>query len=128
MIDRNIKPFSERFKQALKIRNMKAVEISKMTEISEPALSQYLSGRAEPKKEKAVLIAEALNVNCAWLIGLDVPMVTIDSIKNSGLSESKQYREVLLMLDRLNEEGLSKVSGYVVDLLEITKYLVDKPS
>ncbi len=126
--DSKIKPFSERYKMAMELRNMKAVELSRRTGISEPALSQYASGKAEPKKDRAVRIAEVLEVNHSWLIGLNKPMETVDSIKNSGLSETKQYREVLLMLDRLNEDGLSKVSGYVSDLLEISKYLADKPS
>lgn len=37
-------------------------------------MSQYLSGYAEPKKNRLTLIADALNVNPTWLMGLDVPM------------------------------------------------------
>ena len=37
-------------------------------------LSQYLSGKVEPGQSKIALLAEVLNVNPVWLMGLDVPM------------------------------------------------------
>lgn len=37
-------------------------------------LSQYISGKAEPRQEKLVMLSEALNVDVAWLMGYDVPM------------------------------------------------------
>ena len=36
-------------------------------------ISQYISGRAEPKQNKIYIIAKALNVSEAWLMGFDVP-------------------------------------------------------
>lgn len=37
-------------------------------------VSQYISGKTEPRKEKLMLLSEALNVDVAWLMGYDVPM------------------------------------------------------
>ena len=65
---------SIRIKEALKIRDMKQSELSKLTGISKGALSSYISGTYEPKQRNIYKIAEALNVNEAWLMGYDVPM------------------------------------------------------
>lgn len=37
-------------------------------------LSQYVSGRVEPKQDKLTVLALALNVSEAWLMGFDVPL------------------------------------------------------
>ena len=37
-------------------------------------LSQYISGKTEPRQEKLLLLSEALNVDVAWLMGYDVPL------------------------------------------------------
>ena len=39
-------------------------------------LSQYISGKVEPSQKKLTVLAEALEVNEAWLMGYDVPMET----------------------------------------------------
>ncbi|MBS6025950.1 MAG: helix-turn-helix transcriptional regulator [Paeniclostridium sordellii] len=52
---------SIRIKEALKIRDMKQSELSKLTGISKGALSSYISGTYEPKQRNIYKIAEALN-------------------------------------------------------------------
>lgn len=37
-------------------------------------VSQYVSGKVEPGQEKLLILAEALAVSPAWLLGYDVPM------------------------------------------------------
>lgn len=69
-----ISPFKERLKEALEIKNIRPVDLCKLTKISQSTMSQYLSGYAEPKKERLSLIAKKLNVNPTWLMGLDEPM------------------------------------------------------
>lgn len=66
--------FAERFNEALEIREIKPVDLSNKTGISQSTISQYRSGYAEPKKTKLKILADALNVNPSWLLGLDVPM------------------------------------------------------
>lgn len=63
---------SERLSYALKLRNMKASELANKTNISKSSISEWLSGKYEPKQDKIFLMAEALNVDEAWLLGLDV--------------------------------------------------------
>jgi transcriptional regulator with XRE-family HTH domain len=68
--------FKTRFNQALELRNMKPVELSEKTGISESTISQYRSGYAKPKEDKLAIISNALNVNPVWLLGLNVPIET----------------------------------------------------
>lgn len=68
-----IKTLAQRLAEGLEIRNMKQIELSEKTGISRGAISSYLTGRWEPKQNNIYLIAKALNVNEAWLMGYDVP-------------------------------------------------------
>ena len=63
----------ERLKAALELRNMRASELSSLTGISRPALSAYLSGTYQPKQGNIYKMSEALRVDPAWLIGMEVP-------------------------------------------------------
>ena len=73
-MDKITKPFKSRLKEALDYREMRPVDLCNKTKISQSTMSQYLSGYAEPKKKRLSLIADALNVNPTWLMGLNVPM------------------------------------------------------
>lgn len=63
---------SSRLRQALKLRNMKQADLSQITKIPKSAISQYLSGKFEPKQDRLEILAQALNVSEAWLMGYDV--------------------------------------------------------
>lgn len=63
-----------RLRSALNLQNMKAIELSEKTGIPKSAISQYMSGYAKPKQDRIYLLARALNVSEAWLMGYDVPM------------------------------------------------------
>lgn len=66
--------FSKRMQEAMDIRGMKQVDIVEKTGLGKSAISQYYSGKYEPKQKGIFLIAKALNVSEAWLMGYDVPM------------------------------------------------------
>lgn len=72
-----VSSFKDRLNEALRIRNIKPVELSEKTGISESTISQYRSGYAKPKEPRLGIIANALYVNPAWLMGLNVPMEII---------------------------------------------------
>ena len=63
-----------RLKIALINAGMKQAELSLKTGLDKGAVSCYLSGKYEPKVDAVNKMAEALNVNPAWLMGYDVPM------------------------------------------------------
>lgn len=68
--------FASRLALALEYRNMKAVDLSRKTNVSEGTISCYINGKYQAKQNRVKVFAEALNVNPAWLMGYDVPMET----------------------------------------------------
>lgn len=66
--------FAKRMKEGMSIKNIKQVDLVEKTGLTKSAISQYLSGKYEPKQKGIYLIAKALDVNEAWLMSHDVPM------------------------------------------------------
>lgn len=66
--------FTNRLNTAIRIRNIKPVELSEKTGIDKSKISSYMSGRYKAKQDGVYLLAKALDVNEAWLMGCDVPM------------------------------------------------------
>lgn len=64
----------DRIKQALEIRSLKQSELVEKTGIDKGQMSSYISGKYKPKQKNLHLIAKALCVDEAWLMGYDVPM------------------------------------------------------
>lgn len=82
---KTIDTFQNRLEKALRIRNIKPVELHEKTGISESLLSKYLSGNATARQKKISLISDALNVNPVWLMGYDISMeknVKLDNLGN----------------------------------------------
>lgn len=104
---------SYRLKQYMKEYSLKQVDIlekckpycEKYNEkISKSHLSQWVSGANEPNQRKVAILAMALQVQEAWLMGYDVPMVKteIEEI-NLGVTLAKVAKNVLL------EEAVKKL-------------------
>ena len=70
---------AERLRQALAARKMRQADLCQRTGIPKSAISQYLSGAFEPKQDRVAILARALNVQEAWLMGFDVPMEREDA-------------------------------------------------
>lgn len=78
--------FSRRLSQIMSDTGVSAAELSRKTGISEAVISQYRSGKYEPKQDRLEEFAKAFNVSEAWLMGYDVPMDRKENI--STLSHS----------------------------------------
>lgn len=80
--------FSERLKKALTAAQMRPSQLAAATGLSKARISQYMNGIYTPKSQAAFLIARALNVSEAWLIGEGGPMererTNISEIVSSG--------------------------------------------
>lgn len=83
-----------RIKKGMSARGLRQTDIIEKTGINKGALSSYISGRYEPKQNNIYLIAKALDVNEAWLMGADVPMDRDPSLKD-------------IISKRLSELGMS---------------------
>lgn len=97
---------SKRLASALTLRRMKQAELCQITKIPKSAISQYISGVFEPKQDRIYIIAKALNVSEAWLMGYDVPMEREEQKKISPdervLSEGEE--KLLDLYDRVSDE------------------------
>lgn len=63
---------AKRLKDALYDADMKAVDLAKKTGIDKGSISHYLSGRYDPSPKKRKVLADALGVSEAWLLGFNV--------------------------------------------------------
>lgn len=77
----------KRLNEAIKLRNLKPIDLSNKTGIDKGSISSYLSGRYLPKSKNIYKMAKALNVNPSWLLGYDVPMEPENS-KDLGNNEN----------------------------------------
>ena len=106
-----ISSFSERLKEAMKIRNVRAIDITNATGISKANISSYLSGRYEPKQKNIYLIAKFLQVNEVWLIGYDCEMdkysVALDNLK----------KEIISDIEEMNESQLIKTKNFIKEYI-----------
>lgn len=66
--------FANRLNTAIRIRDIKPIELSEKTGIDKSKISSYMSGRYKAKQDGVYLLAKALDVNEAWLMGCDIPM------------------------------------------------------
>jgi transcriptional regulator with XRE-family HTH domain len=80
--------FRDRLQEALTRKNWKAVDLVEKTGIPKGAISYYLAGKSRPKTDRLYIVAQALDVSEAWLLGYDVPMHrTLDQKKNDQLAK-----------------------------------------
>lgn len=73
---------SARLQEYIDLTGLKQVDIldrckpyeDETTKITKTHLSQYISGKIEPKQKRLEVLAKALDVDEVWLMGYDVPM------------------------------------------------------
>lgn len=68
--------FINRLKSIMKERKITQTELANRTGIRQSSISDWLNDRYEPKQDKVYIIAKALNVSPAWLLGYDEPSTT----------------------------------------------------
>ncbi len=74
---------ADRLKQIMDLRGLRQIDIVRLCEpyckmhkvkMGRNAISQYVSGKVEPRQNALYILGQALNVSEAWLMGVDVPM------------------------------------------------------
>lgn len=104
MENENMAELRDRLSEALARKGWKAVDLVEKTGIPKGAVSYYLSGKSKPKTDRLYVIAQALDVSEAWLLGYDVPMArTDDQKKNDQLAK-------LIVKMRNDEDFLNTVA------------------
>lgn len=119
---------AERLKEIMVERKLRQVDVLDLAKpfceqfhvkLGKSDLSQYLHGVAKPGSSKLTILGLALNVNEAWLMGLDVPREREDRKQETRKQET---REVLseggmrLLLDadsKLTQEQLNEIVNFI---------------
>jgi transcriptional regulator with XRE-family HTH domain len=96
----------------MELRGIKAVDLVQATGLGKSAISQYISGKYEPKQVAIHKIAKALNVSEAWLMGYDVPIQRAEEIKTVVSKEENELLDMYHKLDALDKKELFKWIAY----------------
>lgn len=99
MYSERIESCGKRIAKALSVRDMRQADLAQMTNIPKSSLSLYLSDAYEPKQDRIFLIAKALRVSEAWLMGYDVPM---ENEKKDSPSQPELTEGEKMLLDLFN--------------------------
>lgn len=87
---------SERLQEAMRVAQMKQADLARATGLSKGGISNYVTGRYEPKSDIVSKLAEALGVSEMWLWGYDVPM---ERQKNNPPEEPKLTEGEKMLLE-----------------------------
>ena len=100
---------SQRLKQIMAARNMRQVDILKAAEpfcskygvkLGKNDLSQYVSGKVEPRQDKLTILGLALGVSEAWLMGYDVSMErNVTPTAEVGDGRTNEYIDLFRLLN-----------------------------
>ena len=115
-----------RIREALSIRNMKAVELAEKCGIDKSAITNYVKQKYQPKQQGLLKMAAVLDVNEMWLAGYDVPMERNVVDKNSSevaalfdrILRDKKLYTLTLNLTKLNDNQLTIITKMVNELVK----------
>lgn len=103
-----------RIREALMKRNMTQAELCRITGIGKSAMSQYANGGLVPRQDRTYLIAKALDVSEAWLMGFDVPM---EKIAPASKEESERIKEFSDVFGKLTAEQQALIISQIKGIL-----------
>lgn len=110
-------------------RGMTAAELSKQSKIGKSSISEWLNGKYEAKQDKVYMLANVLNVDEGWLMGLDVPMEKqqSDSLLKlyNQLEKPRQQKVYNYAEHQLEEQQRAKPTVYVVSKLSAGSGVID---
>ena len=136
--------FCDRLKEEMANQNINAAELSRRTGLSEAIISEYRSGKKEPRGKQSVLISKALNISLddLWETGFQsvsrstidtgsetnekVPAVQQGLPRNNDTADVIAYEKSVRLLvslgfvnegEQLSDRDLSFLSG-VLDILD----------
>lgn len=105
---------SERLKQIMNERSLRQVDILEAAKpfcekygvkLAKNDLSQYVSGKVEPRQEKLTILGLALNVSETWLMGYDVRRERDEKEQLTVPSElSELDTQIMALVKGLSEE------------------------
>ena len=108
MAGERVAELKDRLREILDKKGLRAIDLMEKTGVPKSAISFYLSGKSKPKADRIYIMAQALDISEAWLLGYDVPMDrSLESKKNDQLAklvvrlrnDEKLYNLVVMLAD-----------------------------
>lgn len=115
--------FAKMLQIALDASGVNQTELSEKTGISKGAISSYVNGYYEPKQKNTFLIAKALGVTEAFLMGFDDTVATSTPPITSPDILPPTVDRALAALGKLNGRAQGRVAEYAEDLTASLKNL-----
>lgn len=119
-----VKTTAERLKEIMTEQDLKQSDIIERAKpfmeqygakLTRPDLSQYCSGKVKPSQEKMFLLAAALNVSEAWLMGYDVPRT-----RTRETTEAAYLQPMVSFLKSDNEIAEIFVKNKIKEAINVT--------
>lgn len=95
-----VSTISERLQIAMDERKIKQIDLARVADVNQGALSRYLKGSYEPKSATIYKLALALDVSDMWLEGYDVPMARSKEQKEIDF-KNNLYKKIAQDMDLL---------------------------
>ncbi len=108
-------------KNLVKIMNISGMSLSDLSDetgISKSALDHYSKGNLIPSEKNAEKMAEVLNVNPLWLMGLNVSMQCKESV-----TQDNSLSKIIDFYYRLNSTGRAKAVERMEELAQVPSYV-----
>lgn len=119
---------ADRLKKLLRERDLRQVDVVQLAApiarkynltFTKGNLSMYVTGRVLPGQDKLLVLAEALDVSEAWLMGYDVPMERTEK-RSSDYIVTDGDKALLTEVESLDDNQKELLRKYI-ELLKITK-------
>lgn len=95
-----VSTISERLQIAMDKRKIKQIDLARVADVNQGALSRYLKGSYAPKSATIYKLALALDVSDMWLEGYDVPMERSQKQKEIDF-KNNLYKKIAQDMDLL---------------------------
>lgn len=106
---------SKRIREALQLRGMTQADLCRATGIPKSAMSQYCNGGLVPRQDRTYLIANALNVSEAWLMGFNVSMRK--ETTPASLEEDGRIGEFVALFSHLTADQQALIIAQIKGIL-----------
>lgn len=120
-----VSTISERLQIAMDKRKIKQIDLARVADVNQGALSRYLKGSYEPKSATIYKLALALDVSDMWLEGYDVPMERSQKQKEIDF-KNNLYKKISQDMDLL--KTISQYYNLPEEKQKTIRNLVDQMS
>lgn len=112
----------DRLQEAITVRNITRSELSDLSGVPRPMITDYLKGRYKPKQDKIYALSRALRVNPAWFMGYeDADMDDLSYLEPPPPDNEQQLLDLFRQLNGEGQNEAVKLVGMLVQTGNYTK-------